>query len=173
MLQKLKTESIEIRQAHFCDARTIASIGSTSWIEAYRHIVPIRKMVSESLYQTALDVEERMRKKGTCIYIAYYNKIPCGVAILMRKHIGYTELDWLFILPGYRNLNIGAKLIKLCIHKARKEYTRLTLSALRKNIHARRFYERAGGVKGRFSSFSWNGFPAMDVWYTWGVNNET
>jgi GNAT superfamily N-acetyltransferase len=156
-----------IKQAHFCDSRLIAEIGRASWLEANAKYIPRRTMMAELLYEDVLDLQKRIHKVGTLVYIAYYNNVPCGIAFLMRKHIGYLELDRLFIISGYRNFGIGYKLLELCKQKAKRSHQRLTLSALRKNIPARRFYERHGGVSGRWSHFNWNGFPAQDVWYTW------
>ena len=71
----------------------------------------------------------------------------CGYYSLLLKEDGGCELGSLSVLPEYRHLGIGTKLLEHAMDTARKHNCRmLQLSIVEENAVLRRWYERNGAV---------------------------
>ena len=72
---------------------------------------------------------------------------PCGYYSLLLRDLGACELGSLSVLPEYRHMGIGGKLLQHAMKSAEAQgCTVMNLSIVEENTVLRRWYERHGAI---------------------------
>ena len=140
---------ITIRNARAKDAASIAAVHDTSWLEAYRGIIPgreLEKMISRrgpKWWGNAIS-------RGSNILVLDFNDTIAGYATYGRNRIPSMpyrgEVFELYLAPEYQGLGFGRRLFKAArADLARHGCTKAVVWALADNTRAISFYEHLGG----------------------------
>lgn len=145
---------VVVRPASHADAEAIASLHTTSWRDAYRGLVPKRRL------GPGLDNERRRRwrlalaraRPRDVVLIAEDGERPLGFIAVWADVAAPALIDNLHVLPGQRGRRIGEALIREAGRRLRaRRIRRAVLWAFVANRAAIRFYRRLGGVADRRS----------------------
>jgi GNAT superfamily N-acetyltransferase len=164
---------IFVREATVEDARTISSIGITSWQAAYRGIVPDE-------YLKALSVEEREKHLVKSLAVPTYRfaigEVDGQAAGMICFYPSYNEtpteevweLEALYLLPQYWSIGMGSTLIQYAFQYMRENNASVcNLWVLTDNNRARRFYEYMGlSCTGVEKSITIGGKNLIEVCYS-------
>lgn len=151
-------------------AATAARIIDASWLESYRHFIPLRALRFHPGQRRLKETRRLILAPGNRAFLALDGRIPVAAMIVTHRP-RYAEVEGLFVLPGCRARGIGAALLDVAFRVARERRVRLRLGTMRSNAGARRFYERHGGKLVCFGRWGWGlgTFPSVD--YEWPRNH--
>ena len=168
----------QIRWAKTSDAQALGNLHTTSWLKAYKNIIPDNIL-------SQLDPEKRTEKFKKAIK---ENKKQTAVLLLNDQVIGFITLDknrdqdyddqtgeiWgIYLHPDYWHQGLGSKLIQWGIEELKERgYKKITLWVLKDNKSSRRFYEKNGfkydGTEGEIKK----GKSIKKVRYLYDLKNE-
>lgn len=142
--------NILIREATVDDAKTISSIGVSSWLVAYRGIIPDEYLNSISIENREKHVAQSIMVSNNHFIIAEADGQPVGMACFYPSLIEITvkdvwELEALYLLPQYWCKGVGRELIQYAFRYMRDHKARVcNLWVLADNHRTKRFYEHMG-----------------------------
>ncbi|MEU6367338.1 GNAT family N-acetyltransferase [Streptomyces sp. NPDC046931] len=177
---------LRIRDMTFADCRRVSEIRVSGWRTAYRGLIP-------RSYLDALDVDaetERRRARLAEGDGRVVNVVAVGAPPGPSRHwgkdgetvvgwaahgpyregevrTGDAELYALYVAPDLLGRGIGRALLTEAVHRCSAAgHPRMYLWALKDNVRARRFYERAGfHADGTEAAFGADGVTVPEVRY--------
>ena len=102
----------------------------------------IREQVFVEEQRVPRDAEYDQYENTAHHYLAIYNGEPCGAARWRVTEKG-VKLERFAVLPGYRNKNVGAKVLAAVLQDVQREYPNETIY-LHAQLPAVSFYKRHG-----------------------------
>jgi ribosomal protein S18 acetylase RimI-like enzyme len=146
----MTTKTIRIRMAEGADAESVAAIHDSSWMEAYRGIIPgahLDKMVQRrggAWWANAI-------ARGSRIAVLDFDGSSIGYASYGRNRAASLpyrgEIFELYLLPEFQGLGFGSRLFTAARRElANHGLTSVVVWSLGENERAIRFYERLGGL---------------------------
>jgi GNAT superfamily N-acetyltransferase len=146
-----------IRAARLQDARSIAEVHVTSWIEAYSGILNAARL-------TRLSVDERERAWRQALGQKHDTRLQAWIAEFGGSVVGFAltqpcrdedqdqsttaELSALYLIRRVWRTGIGRRLMHRALQEIRDQGFRCAiLWVLEDNVRAIRFYERAGWIQ--------------------------
>jgi ribosomal protein S18 acetylase RimI-like enzyme len=146
----MTTRTIRIRMAQTGDAAHVAAIHDSSWMEAYRGIIPgphLEKMVQrrgETWWAGAI-------ARGSRVAVLDYDGIPIGYASYGRNRAASLpyrgEIFELYLKPEFQGLGFGSRLFSAAKRElASHGFSSTVVWCLGENERAVSFYERLGGL---------------------------
>ena len=118
------------------DINTVFSVIKKSWFEYYSPTVPFG---AKKRYGEIRRVLLSPHNQG---FLSYEGNKPVAVMII-KESPRHTELDYLFIAPGFTSCGIGSALMNFLKSKTQKH---IEVQVVTRNIRGKRFYERHGGT---------------------------
>lgn len=113
---------------------------NTEWLEKYFYVEPYDEKVLSNPKKYIIDTG------GHIFFIKNETRIIGTIALIHQQT--YFELSKMAILPEYRGLKIGQKLIEYCIDFAKKEkWKSITLYSHKKLVPAINLYKKVGFVE--------------------------
>ncbi len=143
---------VKIRIAQQDDSAAIAVLHAASWRSTYRGILSNEYLDGDITSERKTFWEQRFKDPKAHQYVVVAedraNVIGFACAYGNEDEQWGTMLDNLHVRPVLKRQGIGSKLIMDVASWCSKIYTGkgLFLWAFEHNVHARRFYERLGGV---------------------------
>ena len=132
----MKPETVEIipfeekYAHHFYDL-------NVAWLEKYFYVEPYDKKILSNPKEYIID-------SGGYIFFAIYNNEIVGVVSFINQKT-FFELSKMAVLPKYRGLKIGQKLVEYCITFARnKQWENIILYSSTKLVPAITLYKKMG-----------------------------
>lgn len=139
---------VKVRKGRSADARALAEVFRTSWLNAYRGIIPhahLETMIRRhgaSWWATTI-------RSGANVLVLEFGDVVAGYATLgqARRRGPYQgEIYELYLAPDYQGLGFGEHLFEACRHRLDKNRLKgLIVWALSENAIATDFYWRRGG----------------------------
>jgi ribosomal protein S18 acetylase RimI-like enzyme len=147
----------KIRKATLADAPRIAQMHVESWLETYTGIVPDVILAALSVPRRTLAWESILRDPamhdGSVVYLEEMGEAVAGFGScseqrdLHLKGDGFEgEIGSIYVLQRFQKQGIGRALMKaLASDLIGRGFRGVALWVLKKNAHARHFYEKCGG----------------------------
>lgn len=140
-----------IRRAEPADAAAIADVHAESWREAYRGIIPGRRLEA-MIARRGKAWWRRAIVSGARLIVCEFEGEIVGYASVgasRARFLPYSgEIFELYLIPRYQGLGFGARLFRAAQEELRQSgRTSFVVWALGENARALRFYERLGGVE--------------------------
>ena len=138
-----------IREATPKDAASIATIQQTSWVEAYKNIIPMKYLTLRSLEEGTAKWEEILTNSPFTHYIAFdkSNKAVGFVAFgtsLNENFPNHGELKAIYVLESAHGTGIGSQLHDIALNALKQSHERSILHVLQENQRALTFYQHKG-----------------------------
>ena len=171
---------IRIRPAKASDAAGVARVQVEAWRDAYVGILPDEALIGMG--------DVRSAQRWSRVVTSLEDPALFSVAVWKRSVIGFChggsarrgtigrrrlmsregEVFTLYVDPNFQGMGIGSTLMFRVVERmAAVGFAALTISTLTGNRHARRFYERLGGVEGEETPSVVMGVPASETPYHW------
>ncbi|RAS15793.1 GNAT family N-acetyltransferase [Paraburkholderia bryophila] len=142
--------TVEIREATYSDAETIARIHVLSWQAAYRGIMP-EAFLERLFVEARLGMWQKSFQSGKLkVLLAYSDEavvgwIAFGACRDADKDETWAEVEALYILPEFWRRGIGERLSESACSLLRSAgFSFVALWVLSENHRARGFYHRIG-----------------------------
>lgn len=146
----MKTLAIEIRRAGPADARAIADVHRTSWIQAYAGLIPHKVLVTmmerrrEDWWRRAVDGSATLLVLDIGGIVAGYATIGLNRTRALKQE---GEVYELYLLPEYQGTGLGSYMFREC----RQVLSGLGLKGLvawclEDSQNAATFFRAAGGM---------------------------
>jgi GNAT superfamily N-acetyltransferase len=142
--------TVEIREATYSDAETIASVHVLSWQAAYRGILPEAFLQGLSVEARSRMWQKSLQTGKPRVLLAYSDEaiagwIAFGACRDADKDETWAEVEALYVLPEFWSKGIGERLSNSARELLRSAgFSFVALWVLSENHRARRFYHRIG-----------------------------
>ncbi len=142
--------TVEIREAAYEDAETIATIHVASWQAAYPAILPERFLKNLSIAARTVSWQNQLRSGQSRVLMGRVDEAVAGWVAFGAcrdddKDGNWGEVMAIYLLQAYWGRGIGARLVDAARHALRDAgYSHAGLWVLAENPLARAFYERIG-----------------------------
>jgi ribosomal protein S18 acetylase RimI-like enzyme len=147
----------EIRKATVADASRVAQMHVESWLENYTGLVPDVILATLSVPHRTLAWESILRDPamhdGSVVYLKEVGQAVAGFGACSEqrdvdlKGLGFDgEIGAIYVLQRFQRQHIGRALMRvLASDLIGRGIGGVALWVLKKNAHARHFYEKCGG----------------------------
>ena len=171
--------TISIRPAKAEDADAIATVHITSWRETYRGLLPdelldgLRQDDRVELWSKIIASNDHNPTNAQFVADSAGEIVGFGSCGLGRSKecvaAGYKgEISTLYILKPYQNCGLGSAIFqRIAKHLVGTGVDTTSLWVLGTNAHARKFYERLGGVAFKERSDNHRGCSTTEIAYGW------
>lgn len=135
------------------DAKLLAELGKTTFLESHSHSASKRDIDNYVAHKFSIaEFERELKKKNHKYYILYYNEKPVGYSKIALnvsdKNIlikNTTKLERIYVLEEFQKLKLGLKLFKFNLEVSKKHnQSGMWLYTWIENHKAIRFYKKAG-----------------------------
>lgn len=163
-----------IRPADVKDARGIASVHVTSWLETYRGLIPDGVLDSLSVEQRTKRWEQMLEDRNNTFNMAF-------VALVDGQIVGFSsfgkeregdpvysgELYAIYLLKEFHKLGIGRSLVRESAMRLLEMNIKSMLVWMLKENSSRKFYEALGGTYLRDKPIEFGSTTLLESAYGW------
>ena len=138
---------VEIRKASENDAKAVQEILNLSWFTTYKGVFTKEELnILTTKWHNLNKIREQLVGNEYIYLIAEENNNVVGVCSAYPKGNGKLNIEKLHILPKYKGLGIGSKLLDYLLQNL-PETKLLELEVVRQNKDAINFYKKRGFSK--------------------------
>ncbi|MBO6792079.1 MAG: GNAT family N-acetyltransferase [Dinoroseobacter sp.] len=171
--------TINIRPAKAEDADAIATVHINSWRETYRGLLPdelldgLRQDERAELWSKIIAANGHYPTNAQFVADSAGEIVGFGSCGLGRSKecvaAGYKgEISTLYVLKPFQNYGLGSAIFhRIAKHLVGTGVDAASLWVLGTNIHARKFYERHGGVAFKERTDNHRGCSTTEIAYGW------
>jgi ribosomal protein S18 acetylase RimI-like enzyme len=170
--------TVEIREATYSDAETIARIHVLSWQAAYRGIMPDEFLEGLSVEARSSMWQKSLQIGKLKVLLAYSDEVVVGWIAFgacrdTDKDETWAEVEALYVLPKFWRRGIGERLSNSARASLREAgFSFVALWVLSENHRARGFYHRIGFHHDESSKcISVGGVPLTEIRYRCSLVN--
>jgi len=141
-----------IRTARKNEIKTLQTLNKEIFIDNHKYDLDLKMDWTQSEAGKKYFTNILNNTNAICL-IAEKNSVPIGYIVAAPKKFGYRlskyiEIENIVVLPKYRSLGIGSRLITECLKIAKeKGFQKTYVSSYYKNSKAIKFYEKIGFKK--------------------------
>lgn len=137
------------------DARLLAELGKTTFLESHSHSAPKTDITNYVAHKfSEAEFERDITKEKNIYHILYHHEKPIGYSKMVfnvsHKNVplkNTAKLERLYVLEEYQKLKLGLELFKFCVAESKKEkQAGLWLYTWIENHKAIKFYKKAGFI---------------------------
>jgi ribosomal protein S18 acetylase RimI-like enzyme len=172
----LASDGKRVRDATADDAEALAHVEVTTWQASYAEILPRSLLASMSVARSRARWVRMLGLSGRGRRVSLVTELEGAVVAFASggtsddDRARMASLDMLYVLPGFQRFGIGAELLHdFSLRMSDRGVTALWVDVLAKNVAARRFYRRHGGIE---LSRTWSYLrttPIVVVAYGWSL----
>ncbi|WP_138205610.1 GNAT family N-acetyltransferase [Haloimpatiens lingqiaonensis] len=139
-----------VRYADVDDAKILGQIHSESWKVAYKGVVPDEVLNNITAEKRQKYFEKALTEGWEEDAIIFKDDKAVGLICIGKcrdedKEEFWGEIWGIYLLPEYWNMGIGFELMNWGLNELkRRNYKKIALWVLERNINARNFYEKMG-----------------------------
>lgn len=139
-----------VRYADVDDAKILGQIHSESWKVAYKGVVPDEVLNNLTAEKRQKYFEKALTEGWEEDAIIFKDDKAVGLICIGKcrdedKEEFWGEIWGIYLLPEYWNMGIGFELMNWGLNELkRRNYKKIALWVLERNINARNFYEKMG-----------------------------
>lgn len=166
--------AFKIRAAKIEDSDHIAYVRITGWRQSYRGMMPDSLLARLDIASDALRVRQYIADANSqsMRYVVEQSGEITGMAACGPARgedtVNGGEVYAIYLLDSAKRQGIGGALMRhmaAALHD--KNLTSLKVCVLKKNVPARKFYEKLGGQLAGEGVFTYEGHDLPDVTYIW------